>query len=237
MKKRHLSILCLALVCTAAPVRAQGSFQNLGFESAVAAGAAGTFVDFSQAFPGWTGYIGAVQTSGAVYDATPISTAQFSIIDRNFSIPAGTPGGVIQGDFTAVVISGVSGVNQTFDSTLEQTSLVPVAAESLQFRAFFNSNGGSGSYFSVTLGGQPLSLAPLEQSANYTLYAADIHSWAGQVADLAFTSHTNLQWYIPASLYLDSIQFSTQSVPEPAVFALSALGALLVGWGVLRRRR
>jgi hypothetical protein len=197
----------------------------------------GDLIDFTHALPEWTGYyVGGDQASLAWYNSTPISTAGFSIIDRSFFIAPGTPGGVIEGNFTAVVISGVSGVNQTFDTALEQASLVPAWAESLQFRASFNSSGGNGGYFSVTLGGQTLSLAPLEQGSNYTLYGADIHSWAGQTADLAFTSHTNLQWYIPSLLYLDSIQFSTQVIPEPDVFAVFAVGALLFGWRVLRRR-
>jgi hypothetical protein len=197
----------------------------------------GARFDFAQAFPGWSGYVGADQSGLAWYNNLPLSTAGFSIIDRSFFIPPGAPGGVIQGNFTAVVASGVSGVQQSSDTSLRQTSLVPVAAESLQFRALFNANGGNGSYFSVSLGGQTLSLVSLVAGTNYTVYGADIHDWAGQTAELAFTSHTNLQWYIPGYLYLDSIQFSSQPVPEPSIAGVWGIGALLVGWHSLQRRR
>ena len=36
-------------------------------------------------------------------------------------------------------------------------------------------------------------------------------------------------------VFLDDIQFSDQSIPEPGVFGLSALGTLLLGWRVVRR--
>ncbi len=88
----------------------------------------------------------------------------------------------------------------------------------------------------MALGGQTLSLLSVGSGANYTLYAADVHDWAGQTVELAFTSHTNLEWYIPAFLYLDSIQFSSAAIPEPGVFSLSALGVLLLGGRLLSRR-
>jgi hypothetical protein len=228
----------LALLLGAAGAAGQGTFQNLGFESATLVPVPGQspFYYFAQAFPGWTGYIGGVQDGLTWYNGVTIASAGFSIIDRSYSIPPGTPGGVIQGNYTAVLISGVSGTLQMYDTTLEQSSLVPVTAESLQFKAFFDPSGGTGSYFSVSLGGQTLALVTLGAGTNYTLYGADIHDWAGQTAELAFTCHTNFQWSYPADLYLDSIQFSTEPIPEPGVFALLALGVSVVGWGVLRRR-
>jgi hypothetical protein len=38
-------------------------------------------------------------------------------------------------------------------------------------------------------------------------------------------------------VFLDSIQFSNLPVPEPGILGLSALGALLLGWRILGRRR
>ena len=227
----------LALLVSVAGIPAQGTFQNLDFELATLVPVPGQppFYYFAQAFPGWTGYIGGEQQGLTWYNGVTIASAGFSIIDRSYSIPPGTPSGVIEGNYTAVVMSGVSGVGQMYDATLEQASLVPVTAESLQFKAFF-SPGGTGSYFSVSLGGQTLPLVTLGSGDNYTLYGADVHSWAGQTAELAFTCHTNIQWSFPAELYLDSIQFSNQGVPEPGVFGLSALGALFLGWRVSRRR-
>jgi hypothetical protein len=236
MKPRDVSILCFAFLCAELSARSQGNFQNLGFESATLVPSGTQIVNFDQAFPGWTGSIGGVQQSSAWYDNLPLSSAIFSIIDTNYPNIPGEPGGVIQGNFTAVVISGISGVLQPSDATLAQTGLVPAGTESLLFKALFDPYNSSGS-FGVTLGGQTLSLMPLQAGANYTLYGADIHGWAGQTAELDFTVFAFPQQIAANYLFLDSIQFSDLPIPEPGVFGLSVLGALVLGWRGLRRRR
>jgi hypothetical protein len=74
----------------------------------------------------------------------------------------------------------------------------------------------------------------LGSGANYTLYGADIHALAGQTAELDFTLLGNVDIN---TIFLDSIQFSSQPIPEPGVYGLAALGALLLGWRGLGRRR
>jgi hypothetical protein len=71
---------------------------------------------------------------------------------------------------------------------------------------------------------------------NYTLYAADIRSLAGQTAELDFTLLAQRPHVIDYFLFLDSIQFSNAPVPEPSILSLSALGALLVGVGALKQK-
>ena len=222
----------LALLLSGAGAVAQGTFQNLGFESATVVGPPGTSVNFGQAFPGWTGYVGGVQRSGASYDSVPMSTAGFSILDTGFSGPS--VAGVIAGNFTAFLMSGAAGPGQQADTTLAQTGLVPVGTESLLFKAQLFS---AFEFFSVTLGGKTLSLTPLQSGSNYTLYGADIHAWAGQTAALAFTSFYPHPQVGQIPVYLDAIEFSPQSIPEPSVLGLSALGALLLGWRILGGRR
>ena len=89
----------------------------------------------------------------------------------------------------------------------------------------------------VTLGGQQLSLTVLGSGANYTLYGADIQAMAGQTAELDFTLLAQNPHVDNNYAFLDSIQFSNQPVPEPGVVGLWALGAVLFGWRVVRRRR
>jgi hypothetical protein len=167
-----------------------------------------------------------------------MSTAGFSIIDSAYQpLPGyGSSGGLIEGSYTAVLMSGDVAVNQSADATLAQTGLVPAGTESLQFKAQFVHSNSSGS-FGVTLGGHTLSLIPLQAGANYTLYGANTSGWAGQTAELDFTVHAYAGQFAADYLFLDSIQFSDQGVPEPSVLSLSALGAFLLGWRVLRRRR
>lgn len=211
----------------------QGTFQNLGFESATLVPVPGdpSFYYFAQAFPGWTGYIGGVQPGLCTYDDVPLSGPGFAIVDSGFSGISG--GGLIQGNFTAFLQSGGVGMGEGADTTLEQTGLVPVGTQTLLFEAELF---GAQNYFGVTLGGQTLSLVPLQSGANYTLYGVDIHTWAGQTAELAFTSYYPYPHVGEIPVYLDAIQFSNQGVPEPSVLSLSALGAMLLGWRVMRRR-
>ena len=235
MKIRDSSILLVAFVCTAISVRAQGNFHNLGFESSTLVPVPGAppCYYFAQAFPGWTGYIGGVQDGLVTYDSVPMSTAGFAIVDSGFIGPSG--GGLIDGHFTAFLMSGAAGVGGQADAKLEQIGLIPAGTQSLLFKARLFS--APLDYFGVSLDGQALSLTPLQSGPNYTLYGADIHAWAGQTAALAFTSFYPHPQVGQIPVYLDAIEFSPQSIPEPSVLGLSALGALLLGWRILGGRR
>jgi hypothetical protein len=174
-----------------------------------------------------------------LYNDAALDSSAISIIDHGWTGVFFTgAGGVINGNFTAILQAGVTGLaNTPADTTLSQTGLVPGTAQSLRFQGYLLADGPAELVVVVTLGGQQLSLTPLASGTSYTLYGADIHALAGQTAELDFTvraerPHVNNQY-----LFLDSIQFSNQPVPEPSIFGLSALGALLLGWHVLGRRR
>jgi hypothetical protein len=237
MKTCKLSIVCFVLAHLGISAQAQGAFQNLGFEQANLVPVSPNAVQFAPAFPGWSGFIGGVQPSGALYNNLTLDTAAISILDHGWPNPFGGPGGLIQGNFTALLIAGLSSTlpgAQPVNVTLAQTGWVPVNTESLEFKAYTYSTSPSES-FVVTLGGQTLSLIPLESGGNYTLYGADVHGFAGQTAELDFTviaeqPHMNNEY-----LFLDSIQFSPQAIPEPGIFGLSALGALLLAWHLQSR--
>ena len=196
---------------------------------------AGDFL-FAQAFPGWTGYAAGEQQFLTIYNSLYLATPGFSIIDSNFTNIPGLTGGLIQGNYTAVLMSGISGSSLPPDATLSQTGLVPAGTESLRFKAYLTAYGALGS-FGVTLGGQTLSLVPLASGPNYTFYGADVHQFAGQTAELDFTALTAQSLVGSTYLYLDSIQFSNQPIPEPGALGLWALGVLLLGWRVVRQRR
>jgi hypothetical protein len=222
------------LLRTALSAQGQGTFQNLGFESASLVPISGPTVQFAPAFPGWTASVGGSQLTTALYNDINLDTSGISIIDSGwsyFSVSAG----VIQGNYTAILQAGLYGTTPA-NMTLSQTGLVPGTAQSLQFKAY--APGFSSPLFPlvVMLGGQQLSCTPLGSGANYTLYGADIHTFAGQTAELDFTvlaenPHVNNNY-----VSLDSIIFSNQPVPEPGVVGLWALGAVLFGWRVVRRR-
>jgi len=201
--------------------RAQG-FVNLNFESADTSGhSPGDMnVAIANAFPGWTGtFTSSLNTntpSLVGYDVISLGGPVISINDSSSGINS------IQGVYSALLFGG--GSNPLYSSALSQTGMVPVGTESLLLDANF-----SGASFVVTLGGQNISMTPLQSFSNYILYGGNVSSFAGQTVDLSIIEppSTGTQ---PSSLLLDNIQFSPSSVPEPRALSLTALGGSLLIW-------
>jgi hypothetical protein len=217
MKTYLLTFFLLGATCVALSVQAQG-FVNLDFESANPSGYSPNSdnVPIGSALPGWSGFYGNNQINQVWYDAISTGGQMISVVDTNIGFSFFFP---IQGKYSVYLFGGDS-----LSSTISQTALVPVGTTTLLFDAY-----NSGTPFIVTLGGQTVSMTPLQTFSNYTLYGADISSFAGQVATLSFTEPIAANTP-PSVLKLDNIQFSTTAVPEPSVFALTALGSLLLGF-------
>ncbi|MGB7768575.1 MAG: PEP-CTERM sorting domain-containing protein [Verrucomicrobiia bacterium] len=190
-------------------------FQDLDFESAnltppTGQRGYGGSVSISDALPGWTGYLGANQVTTVLQDNYTLGNPSIDILGPNWSY-----GDIIEGQYTVVLQPG-DGDSGYVGASISQSGLVPENALSLQFKAQTFSS------FSVSLGGQDLSLIPLGTGANYTLYGADISRFAGKVETLTITALA-----APNTVdYFDSIVFSPSSVPEPSVLGLFALSGL-----------
>ena len=239
MKTKTLFLIWIIGYHSATCAHSQGTFQNLGFESATMVPIPGDpyqRVEFNSALPGWTGYVGGVQQTATLYNQVFLDSSGIAIIDRGFPLTYyGATVGVLEGNFTAILQAGVTGPNATpADTTLSQTSLVPVNAESLLFRVYSWPNYGP---LKVLLSGQNLPLVTLGSGTNYVLFGADIHAWQGQVAQLDFTVIAQRPHVVNDNVYLDSIQFSPQSIPEPGVVGLLGLGALFLGWRLTSKSR
>jgi len=217
----------LAFILATMSAGAQGTFQNLGFESAnlpaIPHGQYGGSVSSLDALPYWTCFLGTNQVTQVLHNNGTLGNASIDILGPNWSSVV-----ILEGQYTVVLQPGANGSGYDVGASISQTGLVPADAQSLQFRARLYSP------VSVSLGGQVLSIVPLGSSTNYILYGANIPlSVAGQVTALTVTA-------LPApntTDYFDSFVFSSSSVPEPGVFALSALGALVLGWRVRGRLR
>jgi hypothetical protein len=174
----------------------------------------------SNAIPGWTpsGFLGSTEI---LYNDISLGAASVSIFDTSGVYP------VIDGTFSIQIYGGANGAP---GASISQTSLVPVSAKSILFKAYEST--ALGGTLSVSLGGQDIPFSALSTGSNYTLYGGDISSSAGQNQQLIFSAPpgNNVYWVI------DDIQFSASAIPEPSALGLSALGALLLGWRVLRRR-
>jgi hypothetical protein len=232
MRKGLICSLLLYLSCASA-LWAQ-AFQNLDFESATVVPISGdTYnrVYFSLALPGWSGFSGTNQLSGAPYDNIFLDSAGIAILDSNFAV---NPNLVIQGNYTVLLQSGDSLFpgGGAADASLSETGLVPIGTRSLTFLA--RPIGP----FSVSLGGSNLNLISFPvANQNYNLYEVDISAFAALTEPLTFTAlaqpiHSNDGW-----LYLDDIQFSPDAIPEPGSLSLVLVGVACLALWQLRRGR
>ena len=232
MKTAHISFSLIVVVLLAIVRNLYGQgFVDLNFEAATLVpvpGSGGIFVDFAQAFPGWSESPG-TYTTYAQYDTAPIDSTAISIMDTNpYVYGTDLEGVVIQGNYSALLAAGLGSNHAPTDATLSQTGMVPVGTESLQFKANVPFDGSGA--FTVTLGDQTLSLTVLGTGTNYTLYGANVSQWAGQTADLAFTELAENPHREDQYLVLDAIQFSPEPIPEPSVISLFSISGLYLCW-------
>jgi hypothetical protein len=201
---------------------AQG-FVNLDFEDAIPP---------SNLTPGWTTYYGTAnnptyEPAGVAYDDISLGGPSVFLEDKN---DQGTQ--PIQGN-DSVLLFGAEGIiyvpiEDQLSASIGQNGTVPTTAQSMTFWCSQSQWLNGSSSLQVTFNGLPIDYLVTGSTAAYTIYAADISAYAGKTGQLLFTAP------VDTVALLDNIQFSSSSVPEPSEFALSALGALLLGF---RRRR
>ncbi len=216
----------LALLLSAGGASAQGTFQNLDFEQATIAptpvGGSIYPADPAQCFPDWT-----VGSSGygtvVMYNDLSLGAPAACLMGPDFPNGAGyTP---LQGSYSVLLeYFGIAGG----PPTLSQTATVPSGAQSISFLVPSGADVFDSTATVVTLNGVNIPLVPIAGDR----VAGNVSAFAGDEAQLTFSTINS-----DVGIYFDDIQFSDSSVPEPAVFGLSALGALLLGWRVLERRR
>lgn len=207
--------LCLPLT-----LGAQGTFQNMGFESPSFV-SAGTYppeaMQWGPAMPNWTGYYGNTACSTILYNNETLGGPGISIFNASYSRQP------LFGNYSVMLIGGWNwAANAPYDASIAQTAVVPSSALSLRFAA--NSFGGP---VSVSLGGTPLSVMVLGTYANYTTYGASTVGLGGQNLELRITCPGS-----PSDnhLLLDNVTFSTSAVPEPAGWWVMGLGGGVIFW-------
>jgi hypothetical protein len=233
MKTMKLTAVLSVALLAALSAQAQDSFRNLNFEQAdPVIDPEGTpypyAVTAASALPGWTVYLGSVQQTDVIQNLYAINQASVDIFGPNYpaAVPGGSPG-VIDGNYSIMLQAGNLPESPTdVGASIEQTGFIPPIIQSLEFKAY---TWTPSTAFSVFLDGEDLTPMAIGSGANYTLYAVNISSYAGQTATLEFTAlFTDGR---SSGLGLDDISFSTNVVasPEPNLVALSAIGGLLFG--------
>jgi hypothetical protein len=194
---------------------AQG-FENLDFEDTTVAPTPvdgyGGSVDPAIAFPGWT--VGGSDTY-VLYNNLTLGSPAVDLMGPNFPNAVGyTP---LQGSYSALIYYDNPSIVPI--PTLSQTGLVPANAQSISFLLGLGRGDPA-----VSLNGVNIPLVSISGGR----VAGNISAFAGSVVQLTFTTSNDIQG--DNFMYFDDIQFSSSSVPEPSGLALTALGALLLGF-------
>ncbi len=204
--------------------QAQGTFQNLNFESAnlspIVSGQYGGEVAISSALPGWSATIGGVAVTQVLQNNYTLGEASISIFGPSWN---DVDPGIIDGNYTVFLQAFNPGQGNV---SLWQTGTIPANAASLQFSAWNYTSVNEA--FSVSFAGNSLSPVSLGsgQSASgqaYTVYGVSIAPYAGQTGQLEFTAFGGQG---PDWIELDDIAFSPNGVPEPSTLALVVIGGL-----------
>jgi hypothetical protein len=211
------SKIVAALLITLTQSGQAQNFINLDFEAAtIVPDPSSLYYPYAvyahYAIPGWTA-TGILGPNEILYNDVALGATSVSIFDRNGPFP------IIDGAFTVQLHGGGS---IPTGASISQTSLVPVDAVSILFKAQYSGLGGG--MLLVSLGGQNILFSPLSTGPNYTLYGGDVSAFAGQAEQLMFTASPGNDNYWE----LDDIQFSPQVIPEPGIFGLGVLGTLLL---------
>jgi hypothetical protein len=233
MRLTHFHILSAVALASGTVANAQGTFQNLNFESAtlspVPVDGPVVYVPISAGLPGWTGYLGTVQQTQIIQNNYALSLAGIDILGPNYPAASSLSSsflypGVIDGNYSVLLQAGADSPENglTEGASIAQTGIVPLGSQSLQFRAWTTAPYA---VFTVSFNGTDLSPVALGTGVNYTLYGVNISPYDGQTGPLEFTADSvnpGSSW-----LGLDDIAFSPQVIPEPSPLVLTGVGALV----------
>ena len=221
MRKGIVCSLLTYLTCTSV-LWASGTFTNLDFESANVSNLPPNqfeFISVTNGLPGWTAYVGTDELTQVSHNAISLGAANVGISGPAYTFPP------LQGTYTAILQSGVSGGQGEQPVSIAQTGLIPVWAKSVQFLASL----GYTNDLIVSVGGESTPVVPLGSGS----FGCDVSTFAGSVDELKFTIAANAQG---GDLnFLDAITFSTQAIPEPGGLSLLAIGVVALGiWRLTR---
>jgi hypothetical protein len=211
-----LTLLLVGGACASA----QGTFQNLDFESAHNIPAFDPhahpwYMSAADALPGWSCYVGTNQTTFVAFNDLTLDAAGVSLI-TNTSAYYPMPAGLLSGQYCVSLQYGAVSAGPLVygPASIAQSGQVPSDARSIQFRGTVP--------FTVTFGGNSIPLVVLSSQGDYSIYGGDISQFAGQTGELTFTSYSHFD-------FLDAIQFSTEAIPEPSSAFLFITGGILLG--------
>ncbi len=217
------ALLCTVALASAVSVKSD-DFKNLDFDSGYVPPdpAKNQWIPLS-GLSGWRPQIGGKDVDHIGWNnVVPLGRANISIVSgsdyRPFQEGVGAlflQGGPLDG-FTLPKLS----------ASVEQTGIVPSNANSLLFRGAL----GLGSEIQINGITQPIYYIGSVQYSlgrSVAIYGVDVSEYAGREMDLRLMA-TAVRGETVDSMFVDSMRFSAQSVPESGAGILLGIGVLLV---------
>src|SRR5439155_168985 len=136
--------------------------------------------------PSWTGYVGTNLVSYVFFNGYSLGSALMSLVSTNTPFVGAY---VMEGNYAATLSAGLDAdhmSNGVVSAAIAQTSLIPVAAQSLRFGVSPLWPGSVDDLF-VTINGINIPFYALANRGNYIEYGGDVSGFAGMTAELCFT--------------------------------------------------
>jgi len=222
------AIICSAVGFLYLSTAAWGQgFVNLGFEDATIQPLPPDGINLSWSFaaPGWDHSDG-FSTDTIYYREGHLGVSQIFLMLDSTS-PVSSPGTQLDGNFSLAFASGYL-LNDPFSTWvyafISQTGLIPSDTLSLRLLAT--------GPLDVFVGGTKIAMFPVGGDA----YVGDISAFAGTSSELRLMNTATVGQFQDFSV-VDSIVFSTSSIPEPSAGVLAILGATVLGAQFFREKR
>src|SRR6185436_19806351 len=104
MRKIQLLCLCINIIAVRSLIQAQGTFQNLGFESADLEPIPSqpfVYVPVSDGIPNWEGFLGTNLVTQVLHNSTTVDLANICILGPGYNVNA-----IIEGNYTILLEAG-----------------------------------------------------------------------------------------------------------------------------------
>jgi hypothetical protein len=183
--KKQITGFSVALLAVFSAHAQDTSFQNLNFEDANPVLVPGSpyypyFATVASALPYWTVSYGSVQPTGIFYDDVSLGADAVSLIGAD--APPQLDISPIDGNYSVLLQGIVPGT----EVSISQTGLIPSGMQSLLFEAAFPLEMQGP--MELLVGSQVVPFSAVGSGANYTLYGANISTWAGDPEELTFSA-------------------------------------------------